>query len=67
MKYSGFYSTRFWMLVIAFCCVASMPAITEAQTPATSVTIIKAGRLLDGRGGAALAPATLEALGLVSV
>jgi len=63
MKYSGFYSTRFWMLVIAFCCVASMPAITQAQTPATSVTIIKAGRLLDGRGAAALAPAMVRVEG----
>ena len=35
----------------------------EAQTPSLSVTIVKAGRLLDGRSGAPLAPAMVRVEG----
>ena len=51
------------LLGVFISAIASVPALTEAQTPPPSVTIIKAGRLLDGRGGPAVAPAMVRVEG----
>ena len=40
-----------------------MPLTTDAQTAAAPVTVIKAGHLLDGRGGPPLAPAMVRVEG----
>ena len=63
MSRTRFSFLEFRWFVIGLCCLAGMPAVAEAQTAAASVTIIKAGRLLDGRGGAALAPAMVRVEG----
>ena len=63
MRRTGFSLTKFRWFVIALCCLARIPAATEAQTAAAAVTIIKAGRLLDGRGGAGMTPAIVRVEG----
>ena len=63
MRRTGFSLTKFRWFVIALCCLARIPAATEAQTAAAPVTIIKAGRLLDGRGGAGMTPAIVRVEG----
>jgi imidazolonepropionase-like amidohydrolase len=60
MRRAGFSLIRVRWFVIALCCLVRLPVATEAQTAAAPVTIIKAGRLLDGRGGAAVAPAMVR-------
>ncbi len=54
MRRAGISKSR-WFIVALFCLAGVMPD-TQAQT----VTIIKAARLLDGRGGAAIAPAIVR-------
>ena len=50
-------------LLVALGGIAWRPAIAETQPAPAPVTVIKAGRLLDGRGGAALAPAMVRVEG----
>lgn len=61
MRRAGLSFTRFRWFAVALCFVARMPAATEAQTG--PVTVIKAGRLLDGRGGPPVAPAMVRVEG----
>ena len=63
MRRTGFSLTKFRWFVIALCCLARIPAATEAQTAAAAVTIINAGRLLDVRGGAGMTPAIVRVEG----
>jgi imidazolonepropionase-like amidohydrolase len=63
MRRAGFSLTMVQWSVIPLCCLARMAAVTEAQTAAAPVTIIKAGRLLDGRSGGAVAPAMVRVEG----
>ncbi|MEO8045569.1 MAG: amidohydrolase family protein [Spartobacteria bacterium] len=52
-----------FLLLLALGGSALLPSDLLAQSPTPSVTILKAGRLLDGRGGAALAPAMVRVEG----
>ncbi|MEO7167228.1 MAG: amidohydrolase family protein [Spartobacteria bacterium] len=52
-----------FLLLLALCGGAGLPANLHAQSATTPVTIIKSARLLDGRGGAALAPAMVRVEG----
>src|SRR5216683_4703193 len=51
---------RQFCFLIALGCVAQFPVKSETQTAAAPITIIKAGRLVDGRGGEPMAPAMVR-------
>ncbi len=55
--------SKFGCLFIVLGGMAWGPATAETQPSPAPVTIIKAGRLLDGRGGAAVAPAMVRVEG----
>ncbi len=57
MRRAGISKSRWF--IIALCCLAGVMPDTQAQT----VTIIKAAHLLDGRGGAPIAPAMVRVEG----
>ena len=61
MRHSIFSDSRWSVLALSL--VAWLALNSAAQSAELPVTIIKAGRLLDGRGGAALAPAMVRVEG----
>ncbi len=52
-----------FLLLFAICGSATLPRNVSAQSADPPVTIIKAARLLDGRGGAAITPAMVRVEG----
>ncbi len=63
MRRAGFPFSNFRWCLLALCCIARMPLTTDAQSAAAPVTVIKAGHLLDGRGGPPVAPAMVRVEG----
>jgi len=63
MKPTNLSFTKFAWLAIALGCSAWRPAVAESQPTPAPVTMIKAGRLIDGRGGAPLVPAMVRVEG----
>ena len=62
IKRLSFCQTVAW-LIVALSGIAPLPVSAEVPSEAASVTIIKAGRLLDGRGGEPVAPAMVRIVG----
>jgi imidazolonepropionase-like amidohydrolase len=60
MQHTGISFVRQFCGLITLGCFAQIPAHSVAQAPAAPVTIIKAGRLIDGRGGEPMTPAMVR-------